>query len=192
MSCPVYLAMAAGDTQCSIPPTTERRTGTPIILKHKNIPFRLTIVGDGTELSRLRFLTKELNIENNVNFVGRINNFEIPELLQNSNFYISMPITEGVSASLFEAMACGCFPIVTDLPGNRSWIQEKVNGILVPSENHTKLAEELEWAFNNSNATKKAIRNNRKFVEENANYKMNMKKIACTYNDLITIKSTTT
>lgn len=162
------------------------------ILKENKIPFQLTIIGDGTELKRLKHLAKELQIETEVYFVGRINNTDIPKFLQKANLYISMPITEGVSASLFEAMACGCFPIVSDLPGNRSWIQEKVNGILVPSENHIKLAEELEWAFNNSNVTKKAILNNRKFVEENANYKTNMKKIACTYNDLITIKSTTT
>jgi glycosyltransferase involved in cell wall biosynthesis len=162
------------------------------ILKHKNIPFKLTIIGDGTELRRLKSLAKELHIENEVIFVGRINNNDIPEFLQNANFYISMPITEGVSASLFEAMASGCFPIVSDLPGNRCWITEKVNGILVPSENHIKLAEELEWAFNNSNVTKAAIVLNRKFVEEHANYKTNMKKIASTYNDLIKVKSTTT
>lgn len=162
------------------------------ILKQNKIPFKLTIVGDGMELKKLKLLAKELNIEQQVDFVGRINNNDIPKFLQNANFYISMPITEGVSASLFEAMACGCFPIVSDLPGNRSWISQKGNGILVASENHLKLAEELEWAFNNKAVTKNAILENRKFVEKNANYKTNMKKIACTYNDLIKFKSTTT
>lgn len=162
------------------------------ILKEKQIPFTLTIIGDGIELKNLRNLVKELNIENEVAFTGRIDNKIIPDYLQKANFYISMPITEGVSASLFEAMACGCFPIVSDLAGNKSWITEKVNGMLVPSENHIKLAEELEWAFNNKTITKTAVKNNRKFVEENANYKTNMKKIACTYIDLINVKSATT
>lgn len=161
-------------------------------LKSLHIPFKLTIIGDGTEMRRLKHLTKELHIENEVIFTGRVNNNDIPKFLQKANFYISMPITEGVSASLFEAMACGCFPIVSDLPGNRCWLSEKVNGMLVPTENHTKLAEDLEWAFNNSNVTKKAIVDNRKFVEEHANYKTNMKKIATTYHDLINVKSTTT
>ncbi|MDI1317273.1 glycosyltransferase [Flavobacterium sp.] len=161
------------------------------ILKQKNIPFKLIIVGDGIELKNLRFLAKELNIQTEVDFTGRVHNFDIPKFLQQSNFYISMPITEGVSASLFEAMACGCFPIVSNLPGNKNWIKEKVNGILVKSENHTKLAEELEWAFNNPKVTENAIIENRKLVEEKANYKTNMKKIADTYNDLIKIKSTT-
>ena len=161
------------------------------IVKQKNIPFKLTIIGDGTESKKLKWLAKELKIDNEVNFVGRINNNDIPKFLQQANFYISTPITEGVSASLFEAMACGCLPIVSDLPGNRCWIQQKENGILVTIENEFKLAEEIEWAFKNTDFTKKAIVENRKFVEENANYKINMKKIAFTYHDLIKIKSTT-
>ena len=161
------------------------------IVKQKSILFKLTIIGDGTELKKLKWLAKELKIDNEVNFVGRINNNDIPKFLQQANFYISTPITEGVSASLFEAMASGCLPIVSDLPGNRSWIQQKENGILVSIENEFKLAEEIEWAFKNTEFTKKAIVENRKFVEENANYKINMKKIAFTYHDLIEIKSTT-
>ena len=161
------------------------------IVKQKSIPFKLTIIGDGTELKKLKWLAKELKIDNEVNFVGRINNNDIPKFLQQANFYISTPITEGVSASLFEAMASGCLPIVSDLPGNRSWIQQKENGILVTIENEFKLAEEIEWAFKNTDFTKKAIVENRKFVEENANYKINMKKIAFTYHDLIKIKSAT-
>jgi glycosyltransferase involved in cell wall biosynthesis len=159
-------------------------------IKQNNIPFKLTIIGDGIELENLKFLAKKLNIATNVEFTGKIDNSAIPNYLQNANFYISMPITEGVSASLFEAMACGCFPIVSDLPGNSSWITQKTNGILVPSENHVKLAEELQWAFQNSDCTRKAILENRKFVEENANYKTNMKKIALKYHDLINSKST--
>lgn len=161
------------------------------IAKQKNIPFKLTIIGDGTELKKLKWLAKELKVDNEVNFVGRISNNDIPKYLQQANLYISTPLTEGVSASLFEAMACGCLPIVSDLPGNRSWIQQKENGILVTIENEFNLAEEIEWAFKNTDFTKKAIIENRKFVEENANYKINMKKIAFTYHDLIKIKSTT-
>ncbi|WP_310554462.1 glycosyltransferase [Flavobacterium sp.] len=160
------------------------------ILKQKNIPFQLTIVGDGVLLENLKKQAIALQIENEVYFTGRVNNTDLPKLLQKSNFYISMPTTEGVSASLFEAMACGCFPIVTDLPGNRSWIKHKENGILVPSENYTKLASEMEWAFQNHNVRQKSIVTNRKFVEENANYEKNMKKIADAYHQLIATKHT--
>ena len=159
------------------------------ILNKKNIPFELTIVGDGVMQKSLRLLSKELKIEEKVTFTGKINNIDLPKQLQQSNLYISMPTTEGVSASLFEAMACGCFPIITDLPGNRGWIKQKENGILIESQNIEKLADEILWAFQNSEVRQKAVLENRKFIEENVNYAINMKKIADKYHQLINLKT---
>jgi glycosyltransferase involved in cell wall biosynthesis len=155
------------------------------IINQKGIDFHLTIVGDGKLLPMLKELAKKLKIENKVNFTGRILNTKLPELLQNSNIYISMPITEGVSASLFEAMASNCYPIVTDIPGNQSWIKHRENGQLITIDNFRMLAEEMLWAFENNKIRKAAVLKNRQFVEENADYNTNMKIIAAKYHELI-------
>jgi len=155
------------------------------ILHQKGIDFSLTIVGDGTRLQYLKDLAKELQIENKVTFTGRIPNTELPKLLQQSNIYISMPITEGVSASLFEAMACNCYPVVSDIPGNQSWITHRENGQLIEIDNIEMLANELIWSFKNAESRNQAILRNRKFVEKNANYDTNMKVIADRYHELL-------
>ncbi|MBE8727883.1 glycosyltransferase [Flavobacterium hungaricum] len=155
------------------------------ILNQKGIDFSLTIVGDGTRLQFLKDLSKELQIENKVTFTGRIPNTELPNLLQQSNIYISMPITEGVSASLFEAMACNCYPVVSDIAGNQSWIKHRENGQLIEIDNVEMLAEELIWSFKNTESRNQAIMQNRKFVEENANYDVNMKVISEKYHELL-------
>lgn len=159
------------------------------ILNQKGIDFVLTIIGDGTQLAALKDLAKKLEIEQKVNFTGRIPNTELPKLLQQSNIYISMPITEGVSASLFEAMATTCYPIVTDIPGNQSWIKHRENGQLIPVDDSEMLAEELIWAFNNSDYRNNAVLKNRKFIEQNADYHTNMKIIATKYHELINTNS---
>ena len=160
------------------------------ILNQEGIDFELTIVGDGKQLSMLKKLATKMKIENKVNFTGRIPNSKLPELLQESNFYISMPITEGVSASLFEAMASNCYPVVTDIPGNQSWIKHRENGQLITIDNYRMLAEELLWAFENSEHRNTVILKNRKFVEENADYTTNMKIIADKYHELINMSKT--
>ncbi|MCC9017038.1 glycosyltransferase [Flavobacterium lipolyticum] len=157
------------------------------ILHQKGIDFTLTIVGNGTRLQSLKDLTAALQIENKVFFTGRIPNTELPKLLQQSNTYISMPITEGVSASLFEAMACNCYPIVSDIPGNQSWIRHRKNGQLIEIDNIEMLAEELIWSFENSELRNQAILQNQKFVEENANYSTNMKIISDRYHELLNL-----
>jgi glycosyltransferase involved in cell wall biosynthesis len=155
------------------------------IVHKKGIDFDLIIVGDGTQLPILKELTKELNIEDKVRFTGRIQNTILPKLLQQSNIYISMPITEGVSASLFEAMACNCYPIVSDIPGNQSWIKHGQNGVLIPINDYKTLANELILIIQNKDKRIRATEQNRKFVEENANYHINMKIIAEAYHKLI-------
>lgn len=155
------------------------------LLNEKGIDFSLTIIGDGNQLTNLKDLAGNLNIEKKVNFTGRIANTELPKILQASNFYISMPITEGVSASLFEAMACNCFPIVTDIAGNRSWIQHRKNGQLITIDDYEKLASELIWSFENKDFREEAVVKNRKFVEKNADYNINMKIISERYHELI-------
>lgn len=155
------------------------------ILHQKGIDFTLTIVGDGTRLHYLKDLAASLQIDNKVIFTGRIANTELPILLQQSNIYISMPITEGVSASLFEAMACNCYPIVSDIPGNQSWIRHRENGQLIEIDHIEMLANELLWSFSEKNYRNKAILQNRKYIEENVNYKTNMKIIAARYHRLL-------
>jgi glycosyltransferase involved in cell wall biosynthesis len=98
-----------------------------------------------------------------------------------------MPITEGVSASLFEAMACNCYPVVSDIPGNQSWIKHRKNGQLIEIDNIEMLAEELIWAIENVESRNIAILQNRNFVEDNANYDINMKAIAEKYHDLLNL-----
>ena len=155
------------------------------IINQKGIDFVLTIIGDGSQANYLKEKAKKLKIENKVIFTGRIDNTLLPELLQNANFYISMPTTEGVSASLFEAMACNAYPVVTDIPGNQSWIKHRENGQLVPVADYQKLADEIIWAFNNKTYRDKATTYNRLFVENNANYDTNMSRIAQKYHELI-------
>lgn len=155
------------------------------ILNQMGINFVLTIVGDGSELPKLKQLVKKLNIESKVRFTGRIVNTELPKLLQEANFYISMPTTEGVSASLFEAMATHCYPIVTNIAGNKSWIQHRKNGQLINVDDYKMLAEELQWSYENHDYRTKAIINNRKLVEEQADYNTNMNIIAHRYHELI-------
>lgn len=155
------------------------------ILNQKGIDFVLTIVGNGEELPKLKELTMKLKIEKKTHFTGRIPNTILSELLRQSNIYISMPITEGVSASLFEAMACNCYPIVTDIPGNQSWIKHRENGQLIAIDDFGMLAEEILWAYENSEHRNTAISKNRQFVEENVDYNTNMKIIADKYHELI-------
>ena len=151
----------------------------------------MTIVGDGPQLVHLKHLAQTLKISSKVVFTGRIPNEALPKLMNQHNFYISMPTTEGVSSSLFEAMAIDCYPIVSDILGNQCIITHRENGQLVKVDDKEMLAKEIIWAYENEEYRKQVIDKNRKFVHEKANYKQNMKIIADRYHELITNFNTT-
>ena len=158
------------------------------IIKQRKIPFIATIVGDGILKKELLQSAENKNIIDDVIFAGRIDNKVLPRYLADSDLYISMPTTEGVSASLFEAMAAGCYPIVSDLPGNRAWITDGINGRLIPVDDANALAEAIEWYFKNRQSLQQVLVKNRKLVEEKASFQKNMKVICERYLNIIKTK----
>lgn len=155
------------------------------ILKEKGIEVKLRVVGDGVLMEDLKLLAKNLQISNQVMFLGRVDNDKLPVLLNDSDFYVAIPETEGVSASLFEAMAGGCFPIVTDLPSNRAFIRPGQNGLLVPSGDAQKLADAIELFLASRSKFTEYVRENRAYIESEVDFNKNMEIIWSRYQQLL-------
>lgn len=139
--------------------------------------LRLTLIGDGELRSLLEEQAIRLGIADQVNFLGRIPNATLPNWLQQAAIYLSVPETEGVSASLFEAMACGCFPIVTDLEGTRAWIAQGKNGLLIPVKSPQAIADSILEFWNKKERFEAGILANRRMIEEQVDLRKNMQVI---------------
>jgi len=98
-------------------------------ISNVNKDARLIISHDGPKRRELEQLIKELQIEDKVKFEGFVSLADQISFYKKSQFYISIPASDSTSVSLIEAMAFGCIPIVSDIPANREWIVDGVNGI---------------------------------------------------------------
>jgi len=67
----------------------------------------------------------------------------IPQFLCAADIYVSTCFVDSTSVSLLEAMACKLSPVVTDIPGNREWIRDSVNGFMFPPRNKAVLTEKI-------------------------------------------------
>ncbi|MCW3093138.1 MAG: glycosyl transferase family 1 [Ferruginibacter sp.] len=155
------------------------------IIKQQEIPFKLTVIGGGHLKEQLIQSAIDKNIHDEVDFVGRIPNADLPKYLSDSDLYLSMPCTEGVSSSLFEAMSSGCYPIVTDLPGNRAWITDAMNGRLIKVDDVHDLATAIRWYAVNRGGLGHILKKNREIVEQKVSYEKNMKVICSKYIEII-------
>jgi L-malate glycosyltransferase len=102
-------------------------------------------------------------MRNCIEFLGGVSDESLKEALQKAHIYISLSLSDGASISLMEALSCGLFPVLSDIPANREWITD-MNGLLTPLENPKALANCIHKAILDTKLRKKATRINRELI----------------------------
>jgi len=155
----------------------------PIVLKEEP-RTKFLIAGEGSEKENLEKEVENLNLSTSVQFLGRVPHKEMPNLLAQSDIYVSTSPYDGTSVSLLEALASGAFPVVTDIPSNREWIADGDNGFLVTEENENLLSKKIVEAIRDQRLLGEACEKNRKIVEQRAYWRENIKKIKELYQNV--------
>lgn len=156
----------------------------PLVLKEIS-ETKFVIAGKGSEEKRLRELAASLGVSDSVKFVGFIPNDELPQYLNAMDVYVSTALSDaGVAASTAEAMACGLPVIITDVAENRKWVEDGVNGFVIPVKDLKSLAEKIVYLLKNEDIRKKFGKINRKIIEERNNYYKEMEKMEGLYKKL--------
>lgn len=101
------------------------------MLRERGLECVYDVAGRGTELAELRRLSLEVGMADQVNFHGHVPESEAERLIAEADVYVSVAESDGVSIALFEAMALGPVPVLSDIPANRLWVRDGVNGVLV-------------------------------------------------------------
>ncbi len=90
---------------------------------------------------------RQQGLEDRATFIPGYQTDELPELLGRTDVYVSSSLSDGTSISLLEAMATGTFPVVSDIPANRPWVEHGRNGLLFPPGDDAALANCLAEAL---------------------------------------------
>jgi len=146
---------------------------------------RFLVAGDGPDRENFEREAKNLDLGGTVQFLGRIPHEEMAALLSQADIYVSTSLFDGTSISLLEAMACGAFPIVTEIPPNQEWIVNDQNGFLVPVNNEGILARKIIEAIQHPERLTEACEENRKVVEKSAHWETIICKTARIYEGLL-------
>jgi glycosyltransferase involved in cell wall biosynthesis len=120
-----------------------------------------------------------------VTFPGFINNKDLPRFYHMADLYISASHVDGSSVSLMEGLACGLPCIVSDIPANREWVTNGVNGWIFPDGDANALADIILKAIDKRESLIQIGENARKTAEEKANWKRNTQKLLVTYEMVV-------
>ena len=132
---------------------------------HKTIKdIHLIIVGEGPLEKNLQNLTKSLNISPSVSFTGR--RFDIADVLNSFDLFVLPSLSEGMSNTILEAMACGIPAIATDVGGNGELIQHGETGLLIESDNLAELLKNILLIQNQEGLKERFSRRSVSFIEK--------------------------
>lgn len=153
----------------------------------ENTSAKCIIVGKGSEAEKLKEMAAKLGVIRNVHFLGQLSHNELLLQMARATIYVTTSLSDGSSVSLHEAMATGLFPICTDIPANRDWITNEINGFLVPLDSPVLLAEKILKAHKNKKLLDTARQKNWEIVNKYAVLDRNILEVEKMYQKLISI-----
>ncbi|MFO0700116.1 MAG: glycosyltransferase [Nitrospira sp.] len=132
---------------------------------------------------QLRTLVSELGLSPWVMFIGAIPYLDMPLWMNLADVMVMAPESDGMPNSLLEAMACGAFPVLNQLPQYAEIIHDGINGLLA-CDNPEDMARALLRALSSQRLRSDAASFNREFVKTEADQDQEMARMEAWYEDL--------
>ncbi|MCE7699420.1 MAG: glycosyltransferase family 4 protein, partial [Methanobacterium paludis] len=126
--------------------------------------FKVFIAGNGPEKRKLLDISKDLDLDGVVKFLGEVRGAELTELYSAGDIFVMPSLAEGRPMSIYEAMASECAVVATDIDGIPEQVKHGYNGLLFEPCNTSALAENLEYLIENEKIMEKMKKNSRKRV----------------------------
>jgi L-malate glycosyltransferase len=125
---------------------------------------RLMIANEGSQTEGL--LRRARSAGAQVEFAGVLERAAFRDAMTGAEVFVSVPSSDATSVALLQAIAAGCFPIVSDLPALHELVDDGVNGLRVRLHDVGALAEAMRLALADDDLRLRAAGVNRKLVEE--------------------------
>ncbi len=128
---------------------------------------------------------RKLSIGEHVRLLPSLAPNEMAELFQGALASLSITTHDGTPNTLLEAIACGCFPIASDLESLHEWIRDGDNGLLVPPDDDKALAVAVVRAARSSAMRERAAQLNARIIAERGDAAALRTQIGDFYQDAV-------
>jgi len=154
-----------------------------LVKKHSNLKY--VVIGDGPEINNLKKLTFQLNLENNVEFLGGSPHDKVMDYMAIANVFSLPSWREGFGIVYLEAMAHGKPVIGCIGEGIEDIIENGTTGLLVKAKDLDSLFEAIDFLLSNPEECKTMGERARELVLKNYTWQKNAEKILEIYHELI-------
>ena len=120
------------------------------------VDTRLVIVGEGDQQNALENLVGQLEIKDNVLFIGKVNHDKMKSYFSFADLFVTASTSETQSVSTMESMAARCLVLVKDDETLVDLIDRDKNGFIF--DNDDSFAEEINHVFSLSEEEKEKVK----------------------------------
>ena len=146
------------------------------LVKKKRNDFKLKIIGPLNE--RLIKLSKDLSIENQIDFLGEISYHDVAKEISNSDAMVHFTRYETFGCVIAESLSAGIPVIVSDLDTTRELVTNLRNGIMVKEANVQDLADKILYFMESG------FKIDAKLIAEENQQKFNYQRIGKMFDEL--------
>jgi L-malate glycosyltransferase len=150
-----------------------------------NPDVNLILLGGGSQGQKIRQILMSGDVLDRVHFGGHVGQKDLLRWYHMADLYISPSHVDGSSVTLMEALASGLPCLVSDIPGNREWVQDGVNGWLFRDGDVNDLAEKILAAIKNRVSLSRISQAARETAEQKADWKKNFGKLLEIYERIL-------
>ena len=146
----------------------------------------LNIVGDGTELNNLKNVVKKNELNEKVNFIGKVNERKLEEYLEGSDIFIQASDYEGLPHSILEAANYELPILSTEVGGCSEFLNKGERGYIIPlpvSEN--EIANCITKIINNKEEAISKAKTAKIFLNQQYNFNTNAEIYHKTINEMV-------
>ena len=139
------------------------------LLDNKNL--KLSIIGEGGEFSKLENTIHDLNLQNQVQLLGKIDNNKISQFLLTADIFIQASDYEGLPHSVLEAINYGVPILSTETGGCKDLLNDGERGFIIPMPPDKKvIAENISFIIENKAEATKRANEAKSFINKKHNF----------------------
>ena len=145
-----------------------------------NFPWRLSLIGDGSQRGEIESAIRDGGIEDRVNLMGWVTENSMREVLAKSDVLLMPSTSEGNPVAAIEALKQGVAILGSDIGGLSDLLQNGENGFAVPLATPDAFREKLAWMASHPDGLHKM-----KACSLEAARRFDLEKIAAGFEELL-------
>jgi glycosyltransferase involved in cell wall biosynthesis len=147
---------------------------------------KLLIAGEGPRFEDLRLLVSELNLFNQVEFLGYVDS---KAFFSRVDIFVNPTLREGLPNTILESMSMQTAVIATKVGGVGDLLKHGQTGLIIPTRNPDKICEMVNVLLDSPSEYHKVTKNAREMICNEYDFTKRMRRVEEVYNGVLENKN---